>query len=154
MHPIEQRLKDHQLTLPEAASPVANYVPYAQSGKLVFISGQLPMKDGKPAILGKLGENTSLEQGQEAAKLCALNLLAQLKSACGGDLGKVKRCVRLGIFVASADDFTDQPKVANGASDLMVLALGDAGKHCRAAVGVNTLPLGVAVEVEGTFELA
>ena len=153
MNTIEQNLQQHNLTLPEAAAPVANYVPYSISGKRVFISGQLPMQDGKPAVLGKLGEYINLEEGVEAAKLCALNLLAQLKAACGGDLSKIARCIRLGIFVNSTDDFTDQPKVANGASDVMVQALGDAGKHCRAAVGVNTLPLGVAVEVEGIFEV-
>ena len=151
---IDQAFSELGITLPTPVAPVANYVPYVQSGKLVVISGQLPMKDGKLAFTGHVGSDVSLEDAQEAARICAINLLAQLKGACGGDLGKVTRCVRLGVFVNSAHDFTDQPKVANGASDLMVAVLGDVGKHARAAVGVNTLPLGAAVEVEGMFEIA
>ena len=149
----ESRLADLGLSLPEAPTPVANYVPYVISGKQVIISGQLPMHKGAPQHIGKIGQKMDANVGKAAAELCALNLLAQLKAACAGDLARVKRCVKLGIFVNSTDDFIDQPAVANGASDLMVAVFGEAGKHARAAVGVNTLPLGVAVEVEGVFEL-
>jgi len=152
-HPIDQALADLNITLPTPLAPVANYVPYVQSGNLVVISGQLPMKDGALAFTGHVGMDVTIEQAQEAARLCAINLLAQVKAAAGGDLSRVVRCVRLGVFVNSAHEFTDQPKVANGASDLMVAVLGEAGKHARAAVGVNTLPLGAAVEVEAIFEL-
>jgi enamine deaminase RidA (YjgF/YER057c/UK114 family) len=151
---IEQKLASLNVTLPQSAPPAANYVPYTISGNLVFISGQLPMKDGKPQDIGKVGKEFSVEQAQDTAKLCAINILSHLKAACGGDLSRVKRCVRLGVFVNSTDSFTDQPKVANGASDFMVAVLGDAGKHSRFAVGVSQLPFGVAVEVDGTFEIA
>ncbi|WP_404383687.1 RidA family protein [Caenispirillum salinarum] len=150
---IEARLTEKGITLPNAAAPAGNYVPYVVSGTLVFISGQLPLVDGKPEFNGRLGESVSLEDGQRAARLCGLNLIAQLKAACGGDLERVTRVVRLGGFVNSAADFTDQPKVINGASDLMVEVFGEAGKHARAAVGAPTLPLGVSVEIEGTFEI-
>lgn len=153
MSTADQNIASLGLTLPEAATPAANYVPYTISGKLVFISGQLPMQDGKPFLVGKLGKGVDIEQGKKTAEICALNILAHLKKACGGDLGKVKQCVRLGVFVNSAEDFTDHPKVANGASDLMVAVFGDKGKHSRFAVGVSQLPLGVAVEVDATFEL-
>lgn len=150
---IEKRLADMGITLPPALAPVANYLPYVVVGNLVVISGQLPVKDGKPQGVGKVGKDLSIEQAAEAAKICGVNLLSQLKAACGGDLSKVKRCVRLGVFVQSADGFSDQPKVANGVSDFMVAALGDAGKHARAAVGVNELPFNVAVEVDAMFEI-
>ena len=149
----DKKLAGLNITLPQAVAPAANYIPYTVTGNLVFISGQLPMKDGKLQDLGKLGAAFTVEQGQQAARLCAINLLAQLKAACGGNLDRVKRCVRLGIFVASAAGFNDQPKVANGASDLMVAVFGDAGKHARAAVGVNELPFNVCVEVDGIFEI-
>lgn len=143
------------ITLPTPAAPVANYVGYVQTGNLVIVSGQLPIEDGKLAVMGHVGEGIGLEQAQHAARLCAINVLAQLKAACGGDLSRVKRAVRLGIFVNSTTTFLDQPKVANGASDLIVAVLGeDVGKHARAAVGVNILPLGASVEVEGMFEIA
>jgi enamine deaminase RidA (YjgF/YER057c/UK114 family) len=151
---IEERLRELGLELPNAAAPAGSYVPYAISGDLVFCAGQLPVWNGEVRHKGRLGEKISLEDGQAAARLCGLNLIAQLKAACEDDLGRVRRVVRLGIFVNSADAFTDQPKVANGASDLMVEVFGAKGKHARAAVGVNTLPFGVAVEVEGTFEIA
>ena len=154
MRRIEQTLTELNIVLPAPAAPVASYVPYVVSGNLVVISGQLPMKDGKPQDIGKLGREFSIEQGQQTAKLCAINILVQLKAACGGDLDRVKRCVRLGVFVNSTDNFTDQPKVANGASDLMVAVFGEAGKHARAAVGVNTLPFGVSVEADAIFEIA
>ncbi len=149
---IEATLAKLDIQLPTVSAPAANYVPYVISQKLVFCSGTLPMKDGKPQFIGKLGKEFSVEQGQECAKLCGLNLLALARSACGS-LDNVKRLVRLGVFVNSAAGFTDQPKVANGVSDFMVQVLGDAGRHARFAVGVSELPFGVAVEVDATFEL-
>ena len=152
---IDARLQALGITLPNAPTSAANYVPFVQSGNLVFISGQLPMVDGKLTCVGQVGaggdDGVSLEQAIDAARVCALNLISQLKPACDGDLDRVVRVVRLGGFVASDNNFTDQPKVINGASDLMVDIFGDAGRHARAAVGVNTLPLGAAVEVEGLF---
>lgn len=149
---IESRLSELGITLPEAAAAVANYVPVARTGGLLFVSGQLPMADGRVAWTGRVGEALDIEEGQQAARLCAINMLAQLKSALDGDLQRVSRVVRLGGFVASAEDFTGQPQVINGASDLMVDVFGDAGRHARAAVGVNVLPLDAAVELEGLFE--
>jgi enamine deaminase RidA (YjgF/YER057c/UK114 family) len=154
MNNIEQKLSEMKITLPPSVMPAANYVPYTISGNLVFISGTLPMKDGKPQDIGKLGREFNVEQGQQTAKLCGINILAHLKAACGGDLSRVVKCVRMGIFVASAEGFTDQPKVANGVSDMMVGIFGDAGKHARFAVGVSELPFGVAVEVDATFEIS
>jgi len=150
---VEARLAKLGITLPEAAAPVANYVPYVTSGKLVFVSGQVTVEAGEFKFVGKLGRDFSVEEGQQAARLCAINLLAQLKAACGGDLDKVRRVVKLGVFVNGTPDFTDQPKVANGASDLMVEVFGDTGRHARFAVGAGGLPLGVAVEVDGVFEI-
>lgn len=150
---IDKKLASLNIQLPQPVTPVANYVPTVTTGNLVFISGQLPMKDGKLQDIGKLGKEFSIEQGVASARLCGINLLAQLSAACGGNLDRVKRCVKLGIFVNSATGFTDQPKVANGVSDLMVDIFGDAGKHARAAVGVSELPFGVAVEVDGIFEI-
>ncbi|HLO76655.1 MAG TPA: RidA family protein [Magnetospirillum sp.] len=150
---VEQRLKDLGIELPVPAAAVANYVPYVVTGNLVFVSGQLPLENGKPAVLGKLGADVTVEDGARGARLCALGLLAQLKAATG-DLDRVKRVVRLTAFVASTPDFTDQPKVVNGASDLMVEVLGDAGRHARVAVGAPALPLNVAVEIDGIFEIA
>lgn len=150
---VEQRLKDLGITLPIPAAAVANYVPFVVTGNLVFVSGQLPLDNGKPAVLGKLGAEVSVEDGTRAARLCGLGLLAQVRAAVG-DLDRVKRVVRLTAFVASTPDFTDQPKVVNGASDLMVEVLGDAGRHARVAVGAPSLPLNVAVEIEGVFEIA
>jgi enamine deaminase RidA (YjgF/YER057c/UK114 family) len=150
---VEQRLKDLGITLPVPAAAVANYVPFVVTGNLVFVSGQLPLDNGKPAVLGKLGAEVSVEDGVRAARLCALGLLAQLRAAAG-DLDRVKRVVRLTAFVASTPDFTDQPKVVNGASDLMVEVLGNAGRHARVAVGAPSLPLNVAVEIDGIFEIA
>ena len=149
---IETRLGELGIELPETAASVANYVPVARTGDLLFVSGQLPMEDGKVVWTGTVGDLLSIEEGAEAARLCAINMLAQLRAALDGDLNRVKRVVRLGGFVASAGDFTAQPQVINGASDLMVDLFGDAGRHARAAVGVNILPLGAAVEVEGLFE--
>ena len=153
MSKIDARIEELGLTLPAAAAPAANYVPYVKTGNLVFVSGQITLKDGDLQFVGRVGEDFTTEEAYDAAKLCGLNLIAQVKAACGGDLDRVKRVVRLGGFVNCTPDFTDQPKVINGASDLMAEVFGDAGKHARAAVGVNTLPLGVAVEVEGVFEI-
>ena len=151
---IDAALDALGITLPPSVMPAANYVPYVVSGNTVFVSGTLPMKDGKPQDIGKVGKDFTVEQAQATAKLCAINILGHLRAACGGDLDRVKRVLRLGVFVASAPGFTDQPKVANGASDLMVAVFGDAGKHARFAVGVAELPFGVAVEVDATFEIA
>ncbi|GAB4176440.1 MAG: RidA family protein [Thalassobaculales bacterium] len=150
---IEARLAELGITLPQAAAPAANYVPWVVAGDLVFVAGQITLWNGELKFLGRLGAEFGVEQGQEAARLCGLNLIAQVKAAAGGDLDRVRRVVRLGGFVACVDGFKDQPKVVNGASDLMVQVFGDAGRHARAAVGVNALPLGVAVEVEGVFQL-
>jgi enamine deaminase RidA (YjgF/YER057c/UK114 family) len=155
MGAIEQKLKELGLTLPHPAAPVANYVPFVRTGSLVVISGQLCLGlDGKlsPAHTGKLGAEISPEAGQEAARLCALNLLAQLKSAIG-DLDKVVRCVRLGGFINAQRDFAAIAPVMNGASDLMVSVLGERGRHARSTIGVAELPLDAAVEVEGMFEV-
>lgn len=154
MSTIDARLAELGLTLPQAAAPAANYVPYVRTGNLVVVSGQITLENGELKYIGRIGENLTLDEGYAAARLCGLNLIAQLKSACDGDLDRVKRVVRLGGFVNCTDDFTDQPKVINGASDLMAEVFGEKGVHARAAVGVNTLPLGVAVEVEGLFEVA
>ncbi|CDK98743.1 putative RutC family protein y4sK [Magnetospirillum gryphiswaldense MSR-1 v2] len=150
---IDARLAELGITLPVPAVAVANYVPFVITGNLVFVSGQLPMEGGKPVVFGHLGAEVSVEDGVRAARLCGLNLLAQAKAACGGDLDRIRRVVRLTAFVASTPDFTDQPKVVNGASDLMVEVLGDAGRHARVAVGAPSLPLNVAVEIEAVFEI-
>lgn len=149
---IDARLKDLGLELPPAAAAVANYVPFAIAGNLVFVSGQLPFEAGA-LVTGRLGDTLSVAEGYRAARLCALNLLAQARAAAGGDLDRVRRVIRLTAFVACAPDFTDQPKVVNGASDLMVEVLGDAGRHARVAVGAPSLPLGAAVEIDAVFEL-
>ncbi len=149
---IESRLIELGITLPETSAAVANYLPVARTGDLLFVSGQLPMADGRMAWSGRLGEALDIDQGRQAARLCAINMLAQLRAALDGELDRVRRVVRLGGFVASAEDFTGQPQVINGASDLMVDVFGEAGRHARAAVGVNVLPLGAAVELEGLFE--
>ena len=150
---IDARLAELGITLPQPAAPAGAYVPYVVSGKLVFVAGQITFENGEIKYKGRLGESMSVDDGYAAARLCGLNLLAQVRGACAGDLDRVKRVVRLGGFVNSAADFTDQPKVINGASDLMVEVFGDAGRHARAAVGAPSLPLGVAVEVDGIFEI-
>lgn len=152
-NPIEARIAELGLTLPDAPAPAANYVPFVQSGSLVFISGQISSgPDG--LICGKLGDSVALDDGVAAARACGLALIAQLRAACAGDLTRVKRVVKLTGFVNCTPDFTDQPKVVNGASDLMVAVFGEAGRHARAAVGAPSLPLGVSVEIEGIFEIA
>lgn len=153
MSAIERRLADLGLGLPPAAAPAANYVPFTVAGKMIFISGQLPFQGGGVAVRGRLGDDVTLEQGQAAARLCALNVLAQAKVAADGDLERLARCIKLGGFVACTADFIDHPKVINGASDLVVEAMGDGGRHARFAVGCPSLPLGAAVEVEAIFEL-
>lgn len=149
---IAARLAELGITLPAATAPVASYVPVVIEGNMLYVSGQLPLKDGA-LISGHLGRDVSLEDGQRAAELCALNILAQVSAALDGNLDRVSRCVRLGGFVACTADFIDQPKVINGASDLMIKVFGDAGKHARAAVGVPALPRGAAVEVDAVFAL-
>ena len=148
----EQNLKKLNINLPKAPDPVGAYVASKIVGNLVFISGQLPLNQEGKLIKGKIGKDLSLEQGQESAKLCALNLLAQLKKI-SGSLDKVKSCIKITGYVNSIDTFVDQPKVINGASDLISQIFGDKGKHTRAAVSVNSLPLGASVEIEGIFEV-
>ena len=148
---VLERLADLGVTLPSPAAPAANYIPFVRTGNQLFVSGQIPMIDGTLTVVGKLGDGVSVEDGQKAAKDCAINLLAQANAALGG-LESV-RLVKLVGFVNSTPDFGDQPKVVNGASDFMVAALGEAGRHARSAVGVAALPFGVAVEVEAIFEV-
>ena len=149
---IDRKLEELGLTLPQAAAPVASYVPTVLANGMLHISGQLPFKDGA-LVTGRVGDGVSLADAQEAAKLCGLMLVAQMKAALG-TLGRVERIVKLGVFVNSTGDFTDQAKVANGASDLMVALFGDAGKHARAAVGVPVLPLGAAVEIDAIVQVS
>ena len=153
MNRYEEALAELGLTIPEAAAPVANFVPYVVTGNLVYVSGQIPMRDGEIGFIGKLGREFDVAQGREAARACALNVLSVLRQACGGDLDRVTRCVRLGGFINSTDDFTAQPEVMNGASDLLVAVFGERGRHARTAVSVNSLPRGVAVEVDAVFEI-
>ena len=149
---IETRLADMGITLTERAAPAANYVPFVQIGDTLYVSGQMSMnEDG--LITGKLGADLDVAAGAEAARRCAISLLSQVRVACGGDLDRLVRVVKLTGFVNSTPDFTDQPKVINGASDFLVEALGEAGRHSRSAVSAGSLPLGVAVEIEGIFQL-
>ena len=152
MSNFEARLAELGVTLPDAPAPAANYVPWAVVGNLVYVSGQISMADGA-FITGKLGDDMSVDDGAAAARTCAIGLLAQLKAACGGDLDRLVRVVKLTGFVNSTDDFGDQPKVINGASDFLVEALGEAGRHTRSAVSAASLPFGVAVEIEGIFQV-
>lgn len=151
---IDARLTELKISLPAASVPAANYVPVVIAGNLAFVSGQVPVLQGELKYLGKVGVELTLEQGQQAARLCALNIIAQLKLALGGDLDRVRRCVKVGGFVNCESGFGDQPKVINGASDLFVAIFGDAGRHARFAVGTNALPFNVAVEVDAVFEVA
>lgn len=147
-----ESLKKLKIELPKAPDPVGAYVAFKKVGKLIFISGQLPIKSDGKTIKGKIGKELTLEDGQDAAKFCAINILAQAKKAIGGDLDKIKGCVKITGFVNSTDDFIDQPKVINPASELLSTVFGDNGKHARAAVSTNSLPLGVAVEIDAIFE--
>ncbi len=149
---VAARLEAAGITLPPAGAVAGNYVPWVRTGDLLFISGQLPLENGTLQVAGRLGEDLGLEDGQRAARLCALNLIAQVKAALDGDLERVTRIVRLGGYVNSTPDFTAQPKVINGASDLMAEIFGDAGQHSRAAVACPSLPLGAAVELDGVVE--
>lgn len=153
MSTVESRLAALGITLPTPAAPAANYVPYVRSGNLLFVSGQIPVGPKGIEYVGKLGADADLDTGRAAARLCAINLIAQVKAAIG-DLEKVVRVVKLTGFVNATLDFVDHPKVINGASDLMVEAFGEAGRHSRSAVGAAGLPFGVAAEVEGIFEIA
>jgi enamine deaminase RidA (YjgF/YER057c/UK114 family) len=149
----ESRLAALNLVLPQVAPPAANYVPYVVSGSQLFVAGQIPFLNGEKLHIGRLGAPLTVEQGQDAARACALNILAQAKAAVGDDWNKIIRCVKLGVFVNGTPEFDQQPAVANGASDLMVAVLGDKGRHARAAVGVASLPFGVAVEIDAVFEI-
>jgi len=153
MPTILARLHELGLKLPEAAAPVGSYVPYTIAGNLVFIAGQLPREDGRIVALGHVGAEVDLATAQRAAQSCALNILAQVNAACGGDLERIEQCLKLGAFIASAPDFFDQPKVANGASDLLEKLLGARGQHARSAVGVSNLPLNAAVEIDAIFAI-
>ena len=149
----DDKLKELKINLPEAKAPVGNYVATKVSGKMLFISGQISIDETGQLIKGKVGKDLDTDAGYNAAKRCALSIIAQVKKTCGNDLSKVKSCVKLTGFVNSTDEFIDQPKVLNGASDLIASVFGEAGMHTRAAVSTNSLPLGVSVEVDAIFEL-
>jgi enamine deaminase RidA (YjgF/YER057c/UK114 family) len=151
---IDARLKELGIELPQAAAPVAAYVPCTIAGKTLYVSGQITVWNGERKFIGKVGQDFTVEQGKEAARLCGLNILAQARAALGGDLDRVVRVLRLGGFVNSGADFHDHPAVINGASELMLAVFGEAGKHARAAVGAPSLPANVAVEVDAIFEIA
>jgi enamine deaminase RidA (YjgF/YER057c/UK114 family) len=153
MDSIEQRLSGLGFALPQSPTPRANYVPYRLVGNLLFIAGQIPTADGQDKFVGKVGDDLTVEQGQQAAQLCALNMLSQVRTALGGSFERLISCVKLGGFVNCRPDFGQQPQVINGASDLIVQALGDAGRHARFAVGAISLPRNVAVEIDGIFEV-
>ena len=151
---IDARLKELGISLPDSIPPAANYVPWVLTGNLLFIAGQVPVRDGKDLYTGKLGGNITMEQGQEAARLCAINIISQVRNALAGDLDRVVRCVRLTGYVNSTPEFGQQPLVINGASDVMVGVFGEAGRHARAAVGNSALPRNVPVEVDAIFEVS
>ena len=153
MNSIDKKLETLGITIPDAPSPAANYIPYVISGNLVFIAGQVPFENGQINYTGKVGKDIDINKAKEVAKICGLNVISVLKNAVKGDLSKVKKCVKLGIFVSCTNDFHQQPEVANGASDLMVEIFGENGKHARFAVGTNSLPRNVPVEVDAIFEI-
>lgn len=153
MSKIEEKLKSLNIVVPQPLAPVANYVGFVKSGNQVFVSGQLPIENGELKYVGKVGSKISIEDAQKAARICAINIIAQIKLACEGNLERVVRCVKLGVFVNGDADFIDHPVVANGASDLIADVFGDAGKHARAAVGSGSLPRGVSVEIDAIFEI-
>jgi enamine deaminase RidA (YjgF/YER057c/UK114 family) len=150
---IDARLAELGLTIPAAPAPAANYVPYVVSGNMVHVAGQVPFVDGKIAATGKVGKDLDVAEAAKIARICAVNIIAQVKAACGGDLDRVVRCIEVGGFVNCTDGFGNQPEVVNGASDLMVEVFGDAGRHARFAVGTNALPRNVPVEVKAVFEI-
>jgi enamine deaminase RidA (YjgF/YER057c/UK114 family) len=150
---IEKRLANLGIVLPDAPAPVANYQPYVVAGNFVFLSGQVTLWNGEIRYVGKIGDDLSVEEGTQAARMCGLNLIAQVRAACNGDLGRVRQVVRLGAFVNCVADFTDHPKVVNGASDLMAEVFGERGRCTRTNIGVPSLPLGFAVEIDGIFEI-
>ena len=150
---IEENIKRLDLAIPDAPAPVGAYVAFKSVGKLLFISGQISVDSNGRFIKGKVGKDIDLKKGQEAAKLCAINIIAQAKKACSGDLEKISSCIKLTGFVNSSDEFIDQPKIINGASELISAVFGENGKHTRAAISVNSLPLGVSVEIDAIFEL-
>lgn len=151
---VDARLKELGIEIPTPAAPAANYVPFVKSGNLVFVSGQIPIVAGTIEGVGTVGKDYTVDEAKDIARICAINLIAQAKAAADGDLDRIQRVVKLGGFVNCVDDFVEQPEVINGASDLMVEVFGDKGRHSRFAVGSNSLPRGVAVEVEGVFEIA
>ena len=153
MNEIDKKLETLGITIPDAPTPAANYIPYVISGNLVFIAGQVPFENGQINYTGKVGKDIDINKAKEVSKICALNVISVLKNAVNGDLSKVKKCVKLGIFVSCTNDFHQQPEVANGASDLMVDIFGEKGKHARFAVGTNSLPRNVPVEVDAVFEI-
>ena len=150
---FQKKIDQLKLTLPDARDPVGSYVASKIVGKMLFISGQISIDENGELIKGKVGKELKTEDGYEAAKRCGLNIISQVKKACNGDLSKIKTCIKLTGFVNSTEDFVEQPKVINGASDLIVSIFGEAGMHTRAAVSTNSLPLGVSVEVDAIFEL-
>ncbi len=150
---IEENIKKLGIAIPDAPAPVGSYVAFKSVGKLLFISGQISVDSNGRFIKGKVGKDIDLKKGQEAAKLCAINIIAQAKKACSGDLEKISSCIKLTGFVNSSDEFIDQPKIINGASELISAVFGENGKHTRAAISVNSLPLGVSVEIDAIFEL-
>ena len=150
---VDARLQQLGITLPQVVAPLANYVPVVRTGSLVFVSGQITILNGKVEFVGKLGREFTVEQGKQAARLCALNVIAQMRLALEGDLDRVVRCVRVCGYVNGLPEFTEQPAVINGASDVIVEVFGEAGRHSRAAVGMASLPMGVAAEVEAVFEV-
>ena len=150
---ISENLKKLKIELPNAPDPVGAYVAFKKVGNLLYISGQLPISNEGKILKGKIGKDLTLEDGQKASKLCVINILAQLKKALGGDINKVKNCIKITGFVNSTDDFKDQPKVINPASETLSAVFGDSGKHTRAAISTNSLPLGAAVEIDAIFEI-
>ena len=150
---IEENIKKLGITIPDPPAPVGAYVAFKSVGKFLYISGQISLDSNGKLIKGKVGKDIDLKKGQEAAKFCAINIIAQAKKACNGDLEKISSCIKLTGFVNSTDEFTDQPKVLNGASELISNVFGESGKHTRAAISVNSLPLGVSVEIDAIFEL-
>jgi enamine deaminase RidA (YjgF/YER057c/UK114 family) len=150
---IDQNLAKLNIEIPQFSAPAANYLPFTKSGKQIFISGQLPMQNGKMAFQGKVGREVSIEDASKAAEICAINIIAVLKAACDNNLDNVAKCVKLGIFINAIDNFANHPQIGNGASNLMVAIFGDAGKHARFAMGAGSLPFNAPVEIDAIFEI-